>query len=68
MTQAGLTRRDLFRFFTGGKRGQKGVLKPPNMEEGFFQTLYDCEGCAKAAEARAGQKEQCSTQCPIHGL
>lgn len=57
-----LSRRDLFKLFEGSRPRQE-TLRPPEMiEEGFFQTLYECDGCAKAM-ARPNQKEQ----CPIHG-
>ena len=68
MVGENLTRRDLFKLFTARKKRLKGVPGPPEViEEGFFETLYECDGCAKAAIARLTQKDQCPTQCPIHG-
>ena len=54
--------------FLGRKRELKADLRPPEvMEEGFFETLYDCDGCAKAAKARLTQVELCPIECQIHG-
>ncbi|MDE2059908.1 MAG: hypothetical protein KGL31_07435 [candidate division NC10 bacterium] len=68
MVGENLTRRDLFKLFAAGKKGLKGVPRSPDViEEGFFQTLYECDGCAKVAIARLAQDERSPTQCPIHG-
>jgi hypothetical protein len=68
MVEGNLTRRDLFKLFTGKKKGLEGVPRPPEViEESFFQTLYECDGCAKAAIATFAQEERSPTQCPIHG-
>lgn len=68
MVGENLTRRDLLKLFTARKKGLKGVPRPPAViEEGFFQTLYECDGCAKAAIATHTQEAQDPTQCPIHG-
>jgi hypothetical protein len=69
MSGEGLSRRDLFKkLLPRGKEELKGgVRSPREIEEGFFQTLYDCDGCVKAAIARLTQEELYPIQCPIHG-
>jgi hypothetical protein len=68
MVGENLTRRDLFKLFTAKKKELKGVPRPPEViDEGFFQTLYECDGCAKAAIAGLTQAAQDPTSCPIHG-
>ncbi len=59
-----LSRRDLFKLFEGRRPREESLRLTEAIEGGFFQTLYECDGCAKAMEARLAQKKE---QCPIHG-
>lgn len=69
-----MNRREFFKLCAGGKSKEGTPQLPEAVEEGFFETLYECEDCAKAMKARlppAGQAgtqgEQYPEQCPIHG-
>lgn len=58
-----LSRRDLFELVKGSRPGEESLRLAEVIEGGFFETLYECDGCAKAIEARLAQKKE---PCPIH--